>query len=177
MDLRVMRESRIGTYQPSFRVPLYPWLQIIAIIIYAFLIFEMGTLPLIITGFFVILCLAWYLFYVRLRVNRKSALVHIVERVMNKKITSSTLTEELKEILIRRDNIIEDRFDKLVKSAIVLDLERSIEAEEFFKIVSEQLSSRLNIPPQELHNLFVDRELQSSTMLEPGLAIPHIIVK
>ena len=175
--LIVMRESRIDTYQPSFRVPLYPWLQIIAIIIYAFLIFEMGTLPLIITGFFAVLCLAWYLFCVRLRVNRKSALVHIVERVMNKKITSSTLTEELKEILIRRDNIIEDRFDKLVKSAIVLDLEHSIEAEEFFKIVSEQLSLRLNIPSQELHNLFIDREQQSSTMLEPGLAIPHIIVK
>ncbi len=175
--LIVMRESRIDTYQPSFRVPLYPWLQIAAIIIYAFLIFEMGTLPLLITGFFIILCLAWYIFYVRRRVVRKSALIHIVERVMNKKITSSTLTEELKEILIRRDNIIEDRFDKLVKSAIVLDLEHSIEAEEFFKIVSEQLSSRLNIPSQELHNLFVEREEQSSTMLEPGLAIPHIIVK
>ena len=174
--LIVMRESRIDTYQPSFRVPLYPWMQIITIIIYAFLIFEMGTLPLIITGFFIILCLAWYLFYVRRRVERKSALVHIVERVMNKKISSNTLTEELKEILIRRDNIVEDRFDKLVKSAVVLDLEHSIEAEEFFKIVSDQLSPRLNIPSRELQDLFVDREQQSSTMLEPGLAIPHIIV-
>ncbi len=175
--LIVMRESRIDTYQPSFRVPLYPWLQIIAIIIYAFLIFEMGTLPLIITGFFIILCLAWYLFYVRMRVQRKSALVHIVERITNKKIASSTLADELKDILIRRDDIIEDRFDKLVKSAIILDIEQSVGAEEFFKIVSEQLSSRLNIPSQELHDLFIDREKQSSTILEPGLAIPHIIVK
>jgi len=175
--LIVMRESRIDTYQPSFRVPLYPWLQIIAIIIYAFLIFEMGTLPLIITGFFIILCLAWYLFYVRMRVQRKSALVHIVERITNKKISSSTLADELKEILIRRDNIIEDRFDKIAKSAIILDLEHSLEAEEFFNIVSEQLSSRLNIPSQELHDLFIEREKQSSTILEPGLAIPHIIVK
>ncbi|MCD6330252.1 MAG: amino acid permease [Candidatus Cloacimonetes bacterium] len=174
--LIVMRESRIDTYQPSFRVPLYPWLPIIAIIIYAFLIFEMGTLPLLITGFFVILCLAWYIFYVRRRVVRKSALIHIVERVMNKKISSTTLTEELKEILIRRDNIVEDRFDKLVKSAVVLDIERPIEAKEFFKFVSEQLTSRLKIPSQELHDLFVDREQQSSTILEPGLAIPHIIV-
>ncbi len=175
--LIVMRESRIDTYRPSFRSPLYPWLQIIAIIIYAFLIFKMGTVPLIITAFFIILCIVWYIFYVRMRVQRKSALVHIVERITNKKIASSTLSDELKVILIRRDNIIEDRFDKIAKSAIILDLEHSLEAEEFFNIVSEQLSSRLNIPSQELHDLFIEREKQSSTILEPGLAIPHIIVK
>lgn len=174
--LIVMRESRIDTYRPSFRSPLYPWLQIIAIIIYAFLIFKMGAVPLIITAFFIILCILWYVFYVRMRVQRKSALVHIVERITNKKIASSTLADELKDILIRRDNIVEDRFDKLVKSAVILDLKHSIEAEEFFKIVSEKLSSRLNIPSQELHELFVERERQSSTILEPGLAIPHIIV-
>ena len=175
--LIVMRESQIDTYRPSFRAPLYPWLQIIAIIIYAFLIFKMGTVPLIITAFFIILCIVWYLFYVRMRVQRKSALVHIVERITNKKISSSTLADELKEILIRRDNIIEDRFDKIAKSGIILDLEHSLEAEEFFNIVSKQLSSRLNIPYQELYDLFIDREKQSSTILEPGLAIPHIIVK
>ncbi|MBC8382757.1 MAG: amino acid permease, partial [Candidatus Cloacimonetes bacterium] len=175
--LIVMRESRIDTYRPSFRAPFYPWLQIIAIIIYAFLIFKMGAVPLIITAFFIILCIAWYVFYVRMRVQRKSALVHIVERITNKKISSSTLADELKDILIRRDDIIEDRFDKIVKSAIILDLEHSIEAEEFFNIVSENLSSRLNIPSQELHSLFIEREQQSSTILEPGLAIPHIIVK
>lgn len=175
--LIVMRESRIDTYQPSFKVPFYPWMPIIAIIVYGFLIFEMGLIPLIITGVFVILCFAWYFLYVRVRVQRKSALVHIVERITNKKISSTTLTQELKDILIRRDNIVEDRFDKLVRSAIILDLDSSMDAEEFFSIVSEKLSPRLNIPSRELFDLFIDREQQSSTILEPGLAIPHIIVQ
>jgi len=175
--LIVMRESRIDTYRPSYKVPLYPWLQIVAIIIYAFLIFEMGLVPLLITGIFIILCLGWYMLYVRRRVDRKSALIHIVERITNKKICGSTLAEELRDILIRRDNIIEDRFDKLVKSAVILDLKRSMTAEEFFDIVSKELSERLKIPSQELKELFLDREQQSSTTLEPGLAIPHIIVK
>ena len=175
--LIVMRESRIDTYQPSFKAPLYPWLQIVAIIIYAFLIFEMGIIPLIITGIFVLLCIAWYFLYVRVRVQRKSALVHIVERVTNKKISSSTLIDELKEILIRRDNIVEDRFDKLVRSAVILDLDCQIGKNEFFSTVSKELAPRLDIPYHELYDLFLEREQQSSTTLEPGLAIPHIIVQ
>ncbi|MBN2017274.1 MAG: amino acid permease [Candidatus Cloacimonetes bacterium] len=175
--LIVMRESRIDTYQPSFKAPLYPWLQIVAIIIYAFLIFEMGIIPLIITGIFVLLCIAWYFLYVRVRVERKSALIHIVERVTNKKISSSTLIDELKEILIRRDNIVEDRFDKLVRSAVILDLDCQIGKNEFFTIVSKELAPRLDIPYHELYDLFLEREQQSSTTLEPGLAIPHIIVQ
>ena len=29
----VMRESRIDTYKPGFKAPLYPWLQIAGIVI------------------------------------------------------------------------------------------------------------------------------------------------
>jgi len=174
--LIVMRESRIDTYRPSFKAPFYPVLQIVAIMIYAFLIFEMGLVPLIITGAFFFLCFVWYFFYVRPRVERKSALIHIVERLTNKQIASSTLSNELKEILIRRDNIIEDRFDKLVKSAIVMNLDKPMDDKEFFTLVSEKLSKRLDMSREKLYELFIEREQESPTTLEPGLAIPHIII-
>ncbi len=173
----VMRESKIQTYRPSFHSPLYPWIQIAAIIIYGFLIFKMGKIPLVITGCFIFLSFLWYLIYVQFRVKRKSALIHIVERITDKKIASSTLVSELKDILVQRDNIIEDRFDKLIKKSMVMDIDRTMTAEEFFEIVSEQLAQRLNVSRKMVYALLVKREEQSTTALHPGLAIPHIIIK
>ncbi|MEA3476116.1 MAG: amino acid permease [Candidatus Cloacimonadota bacterium] len=173
----VMRESKIQTYRPSFHSPLYPWIQIAAIIIYGFLIFEMGKIPLIITGCFIILSILWYLIYVRFRVKRKSALIHIVERLTDKKIKTTTLVKELKDILVERDNIIEDRFDKLISKCEILDIERSMTAEEFFKIIAEHLSKRQNINADMLYDLLIKREEQSTTALQPGMAIPHIIIE
>lgn len=173
----VMRESKIQTYRPSFHSPLYPWIQIAAIIIYGFLIFEMGRISLIITGCFIILSILWYLIYVRFRVKRKSALIHIVERLTDKKIKTTTLVKELKDILVERDNIIEDRFDKLISKCEILDIERSMTAEEFFKIIAEHLSKRQNINADMLYDLLIKREEQSTTALQPGMAIPHIIIE
>lgn len=173
----VMRESKIQTYRPSFRSPLYPWIQIGAIIIYGFLIFKMGKIPLVITGCFIVLSFLWYLIYVQFRVKRKSALIHIVERLTDKKIASSTLVSELKDILVQRDDIVEDRFDKLIKKSKVLDIDKSMTAEKFFEIVSEHLAKRLNVNHKMVYNLLIKREEQSTTALHPGLAIPHIIIK
>ena len=70
----VMRSSRLQSYQPAFRAPFYPWLQIVSIVLYGFLIFEMGTVPLLITAVFGFLAGAWYLGYVWRKINRESAL-------------------------------------------------------------------------------------------------------
>lgn len=172
----VMRESKIQTYRPSFRSPLYPWLQIAAILIYGFLIIKMGKIPLIITGCFVVLSFLWYLIYVRSRVRRKSALIHIVERLTDKKIATSTLVSELRDILVKRDNIIEDRFDKLISKCEILDLENLMPADELFEIVSEHLATKLDIKAKTIKKLLIKREEQSTTALQPGLAIPHIII-
>ena len=42
LSVIVMRESNIKYYKPSFRSPLYPWIQILGIIMYGFLIYKMG---------------------------------------------------------------------------------------------------------------------------------------
>ena len=36
----IMRESRLQNYQPKFRAPLYPWIHIVGIIGFGFLLFE-----------------------------------------------------------------------------------------------------------------------------------------
>ena len=38
------------------------------------------------------------------------------------------------------------------------------------------LGPRVNTPPQTLYRLFLERERASSTVIEPGLAIPHVVI-
>lgn len=176
LSVIIMRESKIRNYQPKFKSPLYPWIQILGTIGYGFLIFKMGITPLLITGIFAGCGLLWYWIYVRPRTNRQSALIHIVERITAKELAGHTLENELKEILMERDNIIEDRFDRLIKGCDILDVKGSPRMEEFLKLVAQTLSPRLKVDAEELFNLLMARERESATAIHPGLAIPHVIV-
>jgi len=70
----IMRESKIQSYRPRFRSPLYPYIHILAIIAYVVLIIDMGKVPLLICGCFVGLSAAWFWLYASMRVSRASNL-------------------------------------------------------------------------------------------------------
>ena len=173
----IMRESKIQSYRPRFKSPLYPWIQILAIIAYAVIIVDMGALPLIISGVFFGLSTAWYFLYVKKRVSRASAVMHIVERVTDRQLRTVTLENELRDILIERDDIIADRFDHLVRKCEILDIEGEQPAEKVFREASQILAERLGTEEFVLFEKFLHREGQTSTIIQPGLAIPHIIVE
>jgi len=172
----VMRESKIQNYQPKYKIPLYPWLPITALISYGFLLIEMGLIPIIISGVFLLIGGVGYFSYSRMRVNRTAAITHIVKRIMDKELKTKTLDTELKEIVIERDEIIEDRFDELIKNSEILDIETTRPVKEVFEKIAEIFSSRLFIEKELLYRRFLERESQSGTVIRPGLAIPHIIV-
>ena len=91
LSVIIMRESKIQSYRPGFKSPLYPYLQIAAIVLYILLIIDMGLVPLSITAAFIILSAAWYQLYVARRVSRASAVMHVVERVTDKQLQTVTL--------------------------------------------------------------------------------------
>jgi len=172
----IMRQSGIQNYRPTFRAPLYPWLQIAAIVAYGFLIFEMGAVPLLLSGSFAAAAVVWYLAYVARKTRRESALVHLVKRIVSRKIVRSGLEDELKHIILERDEISLDRFDGLVRQSVILDLWGPIAADEMFREVAEALAPRLNVDADRLHELFLERERQTSTVVVPGIAIPHVVI-
>ena len=172
----VMRESKIQNYRPKFSVPLYPWLPIGASISYGFLLVEMGVLPLLISGAFFLFGWISYWGYSRVRVSRTSALMHIVERITAKELASKTLEKELKEIVIERDEIIEDRFDHLIQKCEILDLKESQPVEKVFQNISDYFANKLCLDKSLLFEHFMEREKQAGTVISSGLAIPHIIV-
>jgi len=173
----IMRESGIQNYQPKFRSPLYPWIQIIGMISSVFLLVEMGLSTYVITMLFIAASLIWYMVYVRPRVKSDFALVHLIKRITAKELSSSFLTRELMEIIRERDNIVEDRFDKMVSRCKILDIDSPLTMNDFFRIASESLSPELETDADKIYGLMIARERQTSTVIRPGLAIPHIIVE
>jgi len=173
----ILRESRIHNYQPRFRAPLYPWIQILGIVGFGFLIIEMGREALLISCLLIVVAIFVYWFYGRIRANREYALLHLIERVTAKELTTYSLESELREIIRERDDIIKDRFDSMVEECVVLDIQESISLEEFFKQAADAMSERLKLNPSVLFNLFIEREKETSTVLNADLAIPHIIIE
>ena len=177
----VMRESRIQNYRPLYRCPLFPWVQLAGIGLYAGLIAvlaaKLGPAPLLTSACFILVGVLWYVLYVRPRGTRESALLYIVRGAVAKEIRRGELEEELREIVHERDEIIHDRFDEIVKSCAILDFPRRTSAHEMFVQAAGLLASRLKIDPKVLLEKFRVREAESSTVLQPGMAIPHVIVE
>ncbi len=177
LSVIILRESRLMNYQPQFRAPLYPVLQIVGACGFALLLIEMGTDALI-TGGVVSACgLAVYFVYGRVRTSKEYALLHLIERITAKELTTRTLESELKEIIRERDEIIKDRFDRVIERSIVLDIDHTIEMDVFFKQVADLMADRLKVTPEALFDQLLQREKESSTAIAPGIAIPHIVIE
>ncbi len=176
MAVLIMRGSKLQNYRPQYRLPLFPWLPIASIVMYGLLIVGMGTIPLVATGLFAVGGVLWYFVYVRPRTTRESAFVYMVRNLVSKKMYRSSLEDELREIALERDEVIHDRFDRLIQNCAILDLTRAMPAEEMFSQAAAALSPRLNVSQKRLTELLKAREAESSTVIHPGLAIPHIVV-
>jgi len=172
----IMRRSRIQNYRPLYRAPFCPWLQIAGTAAYLFLIARMGLAPLLATGGFVVVGLIWYAAYVHPRIARESAFVYLVKRIVSRDVARSRLEEELKQIALERDEVTHDRFDRLVSTCPILDLQGSRTADDVFRAAAAALAPRLDMTEDDLFERFREREAQSSTVVQPGLAIPHVIV-
>jgi len=176
LSVVVLRESRLANYRPVFQAPLYPWLQVGGVAGLSFVLFEMGlgayfiSLLLILVGFLV------YWFYGRTRVRQESALLHVVARLTARELVTASLESELKDIVRAREGIVADRFDRLVEQAVVLDIERKLELEEFVELAAEKLGPRIDLERDALAQMLRDREAESSTLITPTLAVPHVVV-
>ncbi len=176
LSVIVLRESGVQNYRPSFRSPLYPWVQLATIGGLAFVILEMGEHAFAITAGLVLIGFCVYWFYGRKRVQQVSALVHLVNRVLARELVDSTLEDELKAIVRERDEIAMDRFDALVERCVVLDLEQPMAVEDFFRRASSELAKQVGVDAADLLRLLLEREKETSTVLSPMLAVPHVVI-
>ena len=173
----MMRESKIRHYRPSFKAPLYPWFQIAGIICYGFLIFEMGITSIVLVGLFVLFGFCWYWFFARDKIWREYSLLHVVERVTGEKSTGYLVDEELREILIERDDVNEKRFENLIKNCDVIDVLKYMRPDKFAWLISNRLAVELKINKEKLEGLLKRRSKDSNVVIHPGIAIFSHMIK
>lgn len=176
LSVVIMRHSGIKNYRPTFLVPFTPWLQLVTVIIYSIILVQMGHIPLLMTAGLVLVSLLWYFGYVHTRIDREYAFIHMAQRMISREFFGRGLEDELKHIALERDEVEQDHFDSIVKHCEILDIEDKMELDDFLQQLSESVASKTSMPAERLVRKFIAREEESSTVLKPGLAVPHIVV-
>ncbi len=172
----ILRESGIQNYRPTFRMPLYPVLPLISIIAFLILIIQMGIGAVQIALGIIVAAVVLYFLFGR-KVQLEYALMHLVARISNCRINTNGLETELRDILRSRDGIVQDDFDKLVEESSVMVIEHAVTMPELFDIVAQKMAPQLGCPAKELDEKLLIRESESSTVLNPFVAIPHLTIE
>ncbi len=178
----VMRESRIDTYKPGFKAPLYPWLQIAGVIIALWLISQIGILAILFTGALLIGCIAWYRWYAQGNLERRGAIFHVHQRLGEQKyeglerelmtiIHDRTEDENLTyEALIARSAVVDIREGEFDNAALgVLLRETARERFDSGDAVADSLNDAMAFRP-------IDEGVFMSMMINPDIERPELIV-
>ncbi len=81
LSLIIFQESDAEWYRPTFRSPLYPWMQLVGIAALLILLLKLGSLSMIgVSGIFVFGAI-WYFLYARNRIDRTGALAQTQRRI------------------------------------------------------------------------------------------------
>lgn len=167
----VMRESKIESYDPGYKSPFYPWMQIIGIFTAFWLIIEMGLLPIEFSLGLVVISILWYWFYAKKRVIRSGAIYHLFERLGRQRYEG--LDTELRGILIEKGLRKEDPFEQVVASSKVFDISKEMLFEDVLEPVSEWLSRLMPLSPEEIKEQFLEGTRVGATPVTRGIALPH----
>ena len=170
----VMREAKLDSYDPGFRAPFYPWLQIVGTLSCISIICVMGWLPIIFSCGIVVMGIVWYFAYARKRVDRYGAIYHIFERLGRKRFVA--LDAELREILKEKGLRAHDPFDEIVAKSRVIDAPRGASFEDIVASASQELASLLPATATALSDGFLEGTRVGATPVTGGVALPHLRV-
>ncbi|MGI9039169.1 MAG: amino acid permease [Gemmatimonadota bacterium] len=168
----IMRESRIEGYDPGFRSPLYPWLQIVGFLSPFWLIAELGEVAVLFTLGLIGATIGWYFFYGRKRTVRAGAIFHTFARLGEKQ--HAGLDVELRGIVKEKGLREEDAFDEVVARAGVLDLQGAKAFGEVIAGAAEVLSRDTGVPTELLRTGFEDEYRSGFMPVARGAALPHL---
>ncbi|MCY4047749.1 MAG: amino acid permease [Candidatus Dadabacteria bacterium] len=172
----VMRESRIDSYDPGYRSPLYPWMQIAGVVSSMWLFASVGLSAKVFTVAVVVVCVLWYRTHMRDKIKRGGAIFHLFENLGRSRYEG--LDTELREILKEKGLRKDDPFDRLMAGSAVIDLgDRSdLDFEAVARMVSEELAPRVRrVGPDALAKGFISGTGVGMTpVTEEGVALPHL---
>ena len=171
----VIRESRIESYDPGYKSPFYPWMQIIGILTSFWFIIQMGWMPSIFSLGLTTIGTAWYFYYAKDKVYRNGAIYHIFERLGRSRYGG--LDIELRGILKEKGLRDTDPFDEIVARSLVIDNPEVSNFEVISSQVSEWLSNFLPGSSEDINKQFMEGTRIGATPVTHGIALPHFRCK
>ena len=171
----VMRESGIGSYDPGYRSPLYPWMQVYGMLAPAWLIAEMGMVPLLFTLGLVSFGIIWFFAYASHRVVREGAIFHVFARLGQRRFDG--LETEMRGILKEKGLRRGDPFERVVTEGLVVEIEHAVEFEHVVARVVGWLAERTGVAAPELKDRFMQGTRLGATPVTGGVALPHLRIE
>ncbi len=168
----VMRESRIEAYDPGYKSPLYPWMQIFGVFSPIWLIAEMGIVSILFSLSLVTLGTIWYLVYGRARVIRSGAIYHLFARLGEQRFEG--LDRELRSIMKEKGLREEDPFDELIARAKVIEFSKNYSFENIAHFVAKDLCRNRPFSIDDVVKSFLDGSRIGATPISHGAALPHV---
>lgn len=167
----VMRESKIQSYDPGYKSPFYPWMQILGIVASLFLITQLGILSILFSLGLVVLGFIWYWYYSKVRVVREGAIYHIFERLGRQRYEG--LDSELRGILKEKGLREEDPFEEIVVYSKFIEIKKERNFEDVLNKASDYLSSILPCSKDEIFQQVMEGTKIGATPVTHGFALPH----
>ncbi len=167
----VMRKSRIEAYDPGYRTPFFPWMQIAGIISYFFLIIYMGWGPALFLMGVTVIAIAWYWYYARKHTKREGAIFHwfALLGTMEHKALENEFLHILKEKGLRDG----DPFDEMIVQASISYLGRiRISFKSLVMDVTQHLARETGLANKDE----LKKEFMSVTGIDPALIIPQVSI-
>lgn len=169
----IMRESRIDEYDPGFRSPFYPWVQIAGIIVTIWLIAEMGWISILFTTGMILSCVFYYFQFIKGKIDREGAIYHVHARLG--KYRYEALEKEMRGIMREKGLRKDDPYDKVTGRALVFDYEESnVEYMNLIEKVSGGLSERIELTKNELIKYFTEEAPEKMIPIGKNTALKHI---
>jgi amino acid transporter/mannitol/fructose-specific phosphotransferase system IIA component (Ntr-type) len=168
----IMRESEIEGYDPAYRSPMYPLMQIFGFLAPFWLIAEMGQMAILFTLGLVALTIWWFFYYARPRVQRSGAIFHTFARLG--RLRHRGLDDELRDMVMEKGLRHEDPFDEVVARAPVLDLAHSPSIAGLTSQAAELLSAAMGAPASALEGGILHEVEKGVVAVSNGVAILHL---
>lgn len=168
----VMRESGLDSYDPGYRSPLYPWMQVLGMVAPFVLIAQMGLFSTLFSVGLIVLGAVWYFYYAAPRVRRHGAIYHVFARLGERR--HQELDSELRTILKEKGLREQDPFEEAVLASHVIDVEEVESFDALIELAAAALAPRVGRGEATLVKGFTEGTLTGATPVAKGVALPHM---
>ncbi|MCU4164319.1 amino acid permease [Carboxylicivirga caseinilyticus] len=168
----VFRNSKIESYDPGYTSPLYPFMQVIGIIISFLLIIYLGWMPILFTAGIIVMAVIWYHVHSRGKVKREGAIFHWF--ALLGQYQYDELENELMTILKEKGLREGDPFDETVINSRISIVKTPTNLGEILDKVTDYFRTELQCDKQTLRDRFVHSLDEDSVVALPGVLVFHV---